>query len=587
MEGKGAAADRGWSDRYPVLSYYAEYAPEGWRIPVLFVVVAIRHSPVLILPAYTAYVLDAVVPRKDVEALLLCLVGMAALIVQNMAVHPLATLYYSKLRRDVALRLRSKLCTRIQHLTFAFHDNASSGRLHSKVMQDVEKVDWLGTATIESIFLPILTAGVALVVISTREPRFLLLILLFLPIVAIQHSIMKKKVEEKFHRLRLEQEKLNADVNEMIVMLPLSRAHGTEAEDLRKVGQTLKALREVGLQTDWRSNLWGAQIWGWSQLLAIAVTIGGGYLVIVGSLTVGEVVMFLSYVGMTVGSIAGMLSQFPQLQQASEAMRSINEIMQHPQIEENEGKPELPELRGDIEFRAVQLAYPGTARLAIDHLSFTIGAHQRIALVGGSGAGKSTVVKLILGLYLPTGGEVLVDGRSTHGFNLKSLRRQVGIVTQETFLFNGTIHQNLTHGLTDVPDGAVEAAAREANAHEFIGQLENGYETEIGDRGLKLSGGQKQRLAIARALLRNPRLLILDEATSALDSQNERLVQEALERLMQGRTTIMIAHRLSTIRHADRILVLEGGRLVEDGTHDELVRHAGVYAHLVSLQHIA
>jgi ATP-binding cassette subfamily B protein len=550
--------------------------------------VAIRHSPVLVIPIYTAYVLDTVIPTADATALILCAVGMLSLILTNIAIAPLCTRLLSRLRRSVAQRLRSRLCTRIQHLSLAYHDNIQSGRLHSKVMQDVEKVDAISTLTIESIYLPLLTALVSLVVVATHQPLFLLLIAAFLPIVWLQHMIMKNKLEEKFRHLRLEQEKLNADVSEMIVMLPLSKAHATETEDLRKLDRTLNQVRTVGVATDWRSAILGSQIWATSQVLSILVVIGGAWFVMRGAMSIGEVVMFISYVGMSIGNVAGILAQLPQFHAASEAMRSINEVLQHPDIEENEGKPDIAPISGLIELRNLRFAYPNSPRPVIDNLTLRVQPNQRIALVGESGAGKTTFVKLLLGLYLPTEGELTIDGQSIRQVNLRSLRRQVGIVTQETFLFNGTILQNLTHGLGDeVPMAAVETAARQANAHDFITALERGFDTEIGDRGLKLSGGQKQRLAIARALLRNPRLLILDEATSALDSESERAVQEALERLMAGRTTFIIAHRLSTVRNADRILVFDRGKVVEEGNHADLLRLGGSYARLVALQGLA
>ncbi|MBI1290071.1 ATP-binding cassette domain-containing protein [bacterium] len=582
------ARQAAWAARHPLLSYYAEYRPVAGRVALLALILVFRHSPVLVLPIYIGYVLDTVIPAGDKVGLLLCLVGMMSLLISNMAIGPLTATMLGRLRRDVATRLRSKLCTRIQHLSFAYHDSAQSGRLHSKVMQDVEKVDLLAHITAESMYIPILTALVSIGVIASNEPAFLLLVALFLPVVWTQHLVMKRKVEEKYRHLRIEQEKLNAEVSEMIVMLPLSRAHATEMEDLQKVGRTLSQVREVGVMTDWRSSLLGAQIWATSQIVNVLVVIAGGWLVIEGSMTIGQVVMFITFVGMTVGNVAAVLAQLPQIHAAAEAMRSINEILHHPDIEENEGKPDLPAIEGRIELRDVSFRYPTSERTIMDGLNLSVQPHQRVALVGESGAGKTTFIKLLLGLYKTTAGQIMVDGHDLASVNLRSLRRQVGIVTQETFLFNGTILQNLTHGLGENVDLArVEEAARQANAHDFITALDRGYETEIGDRGLRLSGGQKQRIAIARALLRNPRLLILDEATSALDSESERAVQEALERLMVGRTTFVIAHRLSTVRTADRILVFDRGRIVEDGTHDELVRGGRTYARLVALQSIA
>jgi ABC-type multidrug transport system fused ATPase/permease subunit len=312
----------------------------------------------------------------------------------------------------------------------------------------------------------------------------------------------------------------------------------------------------------------------------------GAWLAISGRMSIGEIVLAMSLVMMAVGGVGAVIAQLEAIFSASEAMRSIDEVLTFPPIELNEGKPALPPLEGRVRFEDVWFAYAGNDRPVLKSISLDVAPRQTIALVGPSGAGKTTFINLLLGFYEPVQGRILVDDIAMGTFDRRTLRRQVGIVTQETFLFNGTIWQNITHGLENVAREQVEEAARRAFAHEFITGLQNGYDTEIGDRGLKLSGGQKQRLAIARALLRNPRLLILDEATSALDSQSEKVVQQALEELMAGRTTFVIAHRLSTVRHADRILVFDDGRIVEDGRHDLLVGNKGLYSRLVELQEI-
>lgn len=570
--------------RFPLWLYVSEYRHAKGRVALAAFLAAVKHSPVIFIPMYTAYVLDRVIPAKDMTALLLCFVGMASLILINICLHPLYIRLYSRVRREVAVRLRARLCERIQQLVFAYHDSSQSGRLHSKVMQDVEKLDALGQIFIDPLFVFLLTAFAASTIVILREPSFAIILLVFVPAVILLIQLLRKKLEEKHQQLRVEQEKLNAEVGEMISMLTLTRAHATEHQDLRRVGARLGSVLDVGVRTDWITNILSSQIWAVSQLISVIVVCFGGYLVMQAQMTVGEVVMFMFFIGMTVGSISGILNNIGMFYAGNEAMRSISEVLNHPAIEENDGKPELPPLVGRIAFRDVWFSYPGNSRPVLKSLDLEVEPNQVIALVGGSGAGKTTFVKLLLGFYRPMQGEIHVDGQAMSGFNLRSLRRQIGIVTQDTFLFNGTIYQNLSHGLEDADFAEVEEAARQANALQFIAELEKGFDTEIGDRGVRLSGGQKQRLAIARAILRKPRLLILDEATSALDSESELLVQQALEVLMRGRTTFVIAHRLSTIRNADRILVFDDGRIVEDGRHDLLLRQGGVYARLVNLQ---
>ncbi len=570
--------------RYPFLGYLREYRRAKWKVLLAAFIAMVKHSPVILIPIYTGYILDHMVPRRDVGGVLLCALGMVGLVIMNIGLHPLYVRLFSRARREVSLRLRAKLCRRIQQLVFAYHDSSRPGQLHSKVMQDVEKLDRLGTILIDPLLTTFVTAVASCTLIIVIKPVFALVLATFLPLALLLMHLMRKRLELHYNHLRVEQEKLNAEVGEMINMLALSRAHATENVDLSRIATRLNSVKDMGIQTDWVTNVLGSQIWSLSQMVTIFVVCFGSWLVIGGSMTLGEVVMFLSFVGMTVGSISGLLNMAGQFFEASEAMASINEVLNHPEIENNDGKPEIGPLAGVIEFRDVWFSYPGTERPVLRSLNLKVQPHQTIALVGGSGAGKTTVVKLLLGFYRPIQGEIHVDGQAMGDFNLRSLRRQIGIVTQDTFLFNGTIMQNLTHGLENIPESDIVEAARQAQALEFISRFEKGFQTEIGERGVKLSGGQKQRIAIARALLRKPSLLILDEATSALDSESESLVQKALESLMKDRTTFVFAHRLSTVRKADRIIVFDEGRIVEDGDHDLLVRQGGVYSRLVELQ---
>jgi len=291
-------------------------------------------------------------------------------------------------------------------------------------------------------------------------------------------------------------------------------------------------------------------------------------------------ILFSIFVGASLGSFPEIISQFQQTAGATERLREILQL-----APERDGGDDQTKLTGSLAFNNVSYRYPSRPDVRVLHeLGFSVKAGQRVALVGPSGAGKSTVFSLILGFNDPENGGVFFDGRAADEFSLKSLRSQIAIVPQEVLLFGGSIRENIEYGKPGASDAEIEAAAHEANAHEFIAALPEGYDTIVGPRGTKLSGGQRQRVAIARAILADPRILLLDEATSALDSESERLVNEALERLMKGRTSLVIAHRLSTVRHADRILVLNHGRLVESGSHDELLQENGTYRLLVETQ---
>ena len=311
----------------------------------------------------------------------------------------------------------------------------------------------------------------------------------------------------------------------------------------------------------------------------------GGNSVINGSITAGSLVAFLTYAVNISNPIKRLSRVIGNIQKALAAAQRVFDVLDLPEVIKNAPDAKaMPKVKGDVRFNDVSFAYNENEEV-LSHVSFEVKPGEMIAFVGPSGAGKSTVASLLPRFYDATNGSITIDGQDIRKVTLDSLREQVGIVPQETVLFNGSVYDNILYGRLDATREEVEAAAKAANAHDFIMQLPNGYETMLGDRGMNISGGQRQRISIARAILKNPQILILDEATSALDTESERVVQEALDRLMVGRTSFVIAHRLSTIKNADKIMVLEKGQLIEQGNHDELMAMDGLYAHLYKIQY--
>jgi ATP-binding cassette subfamily B protein len=346
-------------------------------------------------------------------------------------------------------------------------------------------------------------------------------------------------------------------------------------------------VNEAGQRLDRHGALFGAVAWVQFMLLQLGILAGGAWAVLNGKLdlSAGDLVLLSGYTASIVAAVMQLNNMLPVITRGFEAIRSIGEVLERQETEQNEGKPALPEITGGFDFENVHFEYPeegGKDRMATLHgIDLHVAAGETIGVIGPSGSGKSTLMSLVIGFHRPTAGRILIDGTDMHTIDLRSYRRHLAVVGQETLLFEGTLRDNLAYGLEGVPDERVWQAVRDANAEDFVRALPKGLDTFIGERGSRLSGGQRQRVAIARALLRDPRVLILDEATSALDGGSEAIVQDALDRLMLGRTTFIVSHRLSTLRRASRIVVLADGRITETCRPGELAqRNPGRYAAL-------
>ena len=541
---------------------------------------AVKHSPTWLLPVVTANVIDIVVAHGPLTRLWLNCGLLFALLLLNFPGHLLYVRCYSRSVRRMSTGLRSAICRRLQELSIGYHSRVSAGVLQTKVIRDVETVELMVQQSSDSGLAAISSLLGGLVVIAVRTPVFLIVV----PAAAALVMRLRSRLRSHNEFFRQEVELLSSRVIEMTSLIPITRAHGLEQDAIKRVDGTLRQVQGAGLRLDRLNGRFGALSWITLNALGVGCLAVAAQVAYSGAfgVTAGDVVMLSAFFTTLTAAVTALISLAPTISKGLESVRSIGEVLQAPDLESNAGKAEVTAVTGAVRFEAVGYTYPEAAERSVEDFTLDIAPGETVALVGASGAGKSTVLNLAIGFLRPGTGRILLDGVDMETLDLRTFRRFLSIVPQESILFEGSIRENVSYGMGEVPVQAVRDALRDANALEFVDRLPAGIDTVVGERGARLSGGQKQRLAIARALIRDPRILILDEATSALDMRSEALVQEALARLMRGRTTFVVAHRLSTIRGADRIIAMRAGRIAEIGTHEQLLHRGGEYADIHS-----
>ncbi|WP_221583557.1 ABC transporter ATP-binding protein [Microbacterium sp. G2-8] len=556
------------------------------RMTLALVAFALKEIPMWAMPVITAAVVDLVATGGELSAVWWWFAIAAALLLQNYPNHLVYTRMFMTVVRDTGAGLRNALADRLQNLSIGYHSRVSASIVQTKVVRDVENIEIM----LQQVAHPLLSATMvligALVMTAVKVPEFLPVYLLAVPLAIGIRWFAAKRSRVQNERFRREMEGFAARVGEMASLIPITRAHGLEQTAVTRVASSADEVRRVGLVLDMLNGRIASMSWVAMQLLgAFCLVLAATFaLTDILPITPGEVVMLSSYFTLLTQGLTQILMLIPVATRGVESVRSIAEVLQEPDLEENDGRDAVDELAGAISLDDVTHTYPDTDEPALRGIDLDISPGETVAFVGSSGSGKSTLLNLVLGFIRPTAGRILLDGHDAAALDMRSVRQHLSVVPQESILFEGSIRENVVYGLEGVSDDRVHRALVDANAWEFVTRQENGWDTVVGQRGARLSGGQRQRIAIARALVRDPRILLLDEATSALDPTSELLVKQAMERLMQGRTTLVVAHRLSTIRSADRIVVLEHGRVVESGPHAELLARGGRYAELHATQ---
>ena len=562
--------------------------PEWPTLALAMVFLAIGSAGGILFPQAIRGIVDGAIARHDRAALGRHALFLFAVFAVQGAASGLRFVLFSLAGERVIARLRAQLFTRLLAQEVAFFDARRTGDLTSALASDTAALQTAVGANVSMLLRNAAMAVGSLAMLVWTSPRLTLVMLAVIPAIAVSAVVYGRRVRRLSRDVQDAVAESGAVADEAFAGLRTVRLFAAEPVESARYAAAVQRAYALARTRAFSSGTFMAAVTT-AGFSALALVIWyGGLLVFDGRLSVGQLMSFVIYtltVAFSLGALADLWGDFMR---AAGAGERIFELLDRAPAIPLDGGLAPDRVDGRVEFARVGFAYPTRPDATVlDDVTLTVSPGEVVALVGHSGAGKSTLAHLLTRFYDPTAGEVRLDGRDLRALDPSWLRRHIGVVSQEPLLFSSSLAENIRYGKPDATDAEVEAAARVANAHEFIARFPDGYATKVGERGVQLSGGQRQRVAIARAVLKNPRVLILDEATSALDAESEHVVQEALDRLLAGRTTLVIAHRLSTVQRADRVVVIDGGRVVQEGTHAALVGEPGLYRRLVERQFVA
>lgn len=560
-----------------------------WKVIVYTTLIYLLQSlPVYVMPLITSDVIDLITLRPDGYQTRLLVEGIALMliIIQNVPSTMWRSRVLNKWVRGVTAEIKSCVVRKLQRLSITYHKEMEEGRIQSKFLRDIETVEGYYRNTMTGLIPTVVSAIISAIIAIIKSPIVALFFVCIIPLNVMISMSNRKRIRQDWRAYRKENEKLSTKLTTTIQMMSLTKAHGLISTEEMQVNEKINSVTDAGLRLDKTVARFGAANWMITQLFSAICLFFCVFLVFRDVITVGEVVLFQSLFSSLSASVMSLINYYPMLTSGQEAVDSLSEIIGADELEQNIGKDGVAEIKGEVRLENVSYSYPGEEKKVVKAFNLHVKQGERIAVVGSSGSGKSTLMNLLIGLLSPTEGRIYIDGKAMEEMSMNEYRQFLSVVPQNSILFSGSLRDNITYGLDVYSEEELLTAIENANLSEFLASLPNGLETIIGEHGDKLSGGQKQRVSIARALIRNPKILILDEATSALDNVSEFQVQQAIDRLINNRTTFIVAHRLSTIRNADRIVVMEEGALVEIGTYEELMALGGKFSELEKLSRI-
>lgn len=571
----------------PIAILFKLYSKYWKELLVSMLYYIIKTSPVLVLPIVTGNIIDIINrrPENATNSIIINIAVIVFLLLLNIPTHMLYIKHYSIVMRKIEAGLRGSMVRKLQQLSISFHKEMQSGRIQSKLMRDVETVCSLSQQLFSGIPGIIINMITALVVVVRKSLSVFVFFLLCIPSAAIILLMFSKKIKTSNSEFRKNMEATSGSFMDMEEMTQVTRAHGLENYEIKKMTSLLNTLANSGFRLDMILALFGSVSWvmfNLFQLVCLIFTAIMSYK-FPETVSVGDITLYQTYFTTLTGQVSSLLGLMPILTKGFDSVGSIGEILGADDVENNDGKEILTSFSGEYEFINVSFSYEENQKL-IDGLNLKINSGEKIAIVGESGSGKTTLLNLILGFNNAKSGQVLVDGKPLDSLNLNSYRKHLAVVPQNSVMFTGTILENITYGKENVTEEKVNEVLRAARLYDYVAALPNGVNTMLDEHGANLSGGQRQRLSIARALIRNPDVIILDEATSALDSISEKLIQNAINDMAKGRTTFIVAHRLSTIIDADRIAVIKDGKCVELGNYKELMAKKGEFYNMQTVK---